>query len=313
MTLAQTSTTFSYAGEFAALATAFCWTFTAMAFEAAGKRVGSLSVNLLRLFLAAIFLSAFGLVFRGLALPLDATGHAWLWLALSGIVGLVFGDGCLFRALVLIGPRLATLIMSLAPPFAALLGWIMMGETLSVMDWAGMGLTLFGVSWVVLERTPDPGGKIRRASLGGLLFALAGAAGQGGGLVLSKYGMGTYDAFAATQIRVFAGIVGFSVLFVFLGWWPRVLEAARKPSAMGYTAIGSFFGPFLGVSLSLLAVQFIEAGVAQTFMSIVPVLIIPFVIVVHKERVSLRAVAGALVAVAGVSLLFVGDRILAML
>jgi drug/metabolite transporter (DMT)-like permease len=194
--------------------------------------------------------------------------------------------------------------MSLAPPFAALLGWILLGETLSPMDWLGMGLTLFGVSWVVFERAPKTEGTVRRATVPGVAFALVGAAGQGGGLVLSKLGMGQYDAFAATQIRVFAGIAGFSVLFLFLKWWPRVFQAVRNRSAMGYTSIGAFFGPFLGVSLSLLAVQYIEAGVAQTFMSIVPVLIIPFVIVIHGEKVSLRAVAGAVIAVVGVSLLF---------
>jgi len=297
---------FPYPGETAALATALCWTFTAMAFEAAGKKVGSLAVNLIRLGFAAGFLAIFGLIVRGMPLPLDATAHAWTWLGLSGLVGLVVGDGCLFRALVLIGPRLSTLIMSLAPPFAAVLAWFVLGETLSALDWVGMGLTLFGVGWVVLERKPDRDGRSRRVGLAGVLFALVGAAGQGGGLVLSKLGMGSYDAFAATQIRVFAGIVGFSVLFLFLGWWPRVLAAVRNRSAMGFTAVGSFFGPFLGVSLSLLAVQFIETGVAQTFMSIVPVLIIPFVILINREKVSTRAVLGAVVAVAGVSILFIG-------
>jgi drug/metabolite transporter (DMT)-like permease len=298
--------TFPYPGETAALATAFCWTFTAMAFEAAGKRVGSLSVNLLRLGFATVLLALFGLAVRGMPLPLDATPHAWVWLAVSGLVGLFVGDGCLFRALVLIGPRLSTLVMSLAPPFAAVLGWFVLGEKLSALDCVGMGLTLFGVSWVVLERSPGLGGNVRRATLPGVLFALVGAAGQGGGLVLSKLGMEKYDAFAATQIRVFAGILGFSVLFLFLRWWPRVFEAVRNRPAMGYTMVGAFFGPFLGVSLSLLAVKFIATGVAQTFMSIVPVLIIPFVVVLHKEKVSLRAVAGAVLAVAGVIVLFLG-------
>ncbi|MHC5078251.1 MAG: DMT family transporter [Planctomycetota bacterium] len=292
-----------YQGEVAALGTAFCWTFTALAFETAGKRIGSLAVNLLRLFMAAGLLILFGLAVRGKPLPSDATAHAWFWLSISSWVGLVIGDGCLFRALVLIGPRLSTLIMSLAPVSAAMLGGLLIGETLTALDMAGMAVTLIGVSWVVLERKPAAGKK-SVVSKTGVFLALVGAVGQGGGLVLSKLGMGDYDPFAATQIRIFAAIVGFSVLFIFLGWWPRVIAARKDSRALTFTLIGAFFGPFLGVSLSLMSVQFIATGVAQTIMSIVPVLIIPFVIVIHRERVSFRAVAGAFLAVAGVSLLF---------
>jgi drug/metabolite transporter (DMT)-like permease len=257
-----------------------------MSFEAAGKRVGSLAVNIIRLAFAAVLLTLFCWIARGVPLPVDASGHAWLFLSLSGIVGFVIGDGCLFRALVLIGPRLSTLVMSLAPLFAALLGWLLLGENLSPTDWIGMALTLTGVSWVVLERRRGAKGEGKSVSKAGVLLALIGAAGQGGGLVLSKLGMGDYHPFASTQIRAFAGIVGFGVLFVFLGWWPRVFQAARNGPAMGYTALGATsFKP-------------------HTIMSIVPVLIIPFVVIIHKEKVSLRAVVGALIAVAGVGILF---------
>jgi drug/metabolite transporter (DMT)-like permease len=273
-------------GEIAALGTAVCWTFTALAFEAAGKRVGSLAVNIIRLALAALFLALFGWIVHARPLPLDADANAWIWLSLSGVVGFVIGDGALFRALVLIGPRLSTLVMSLAPLWAAFLGWILLDEVLTPLDGLGVGLTIFGVSWVVLERRPAADGKSQSLSKTGLFLAFVGAAGQG------------------TQIRVFAGIAGFALLFVFLGWWRRVFEAAKNREAMKFTSIGAFFGPFLGVSLSLTAAQRIPTGVAQTIMSIVPVLIIPFVILIHHERVSLRAVAGAVLAVVGVGILF---------
>lgn len=292
-------------GELAALGTAFCWTITAMAFETAGKRVGSLSVNWIRLVLASLFLALACLAVRGRLLPDDAASHSWFWLTLSGLVGFCMGDLCLFRALVLIGPRLSTLMMSLAPPFAAIIGWMVLRETLSLLDWTGMALTLLGVSWVVLERkSREEGAKGPRAVSSGVLLGLLGAAGQGGGLVLSKFGMAGYHPLAATQIRVFAGIAGFGILFVFLRWWPRVFRALKNRRAMRFTALGAFFGPFLGVSLSLTSIQYIAAGVAQTIMSITPVLIIPFVWVIYKERVSLRATAGALLAVGGVAILF---------
>ncbi|HOX45669.1 MAG TPA: DMT family transporter [Myxococcota bacterium] len=292
-------------GELAALGTATCWTVTALAFEAAGRRVGSLAVNLLRLALAAGIYSLFGLANRGLALPTDASAHAWLWLSLSGLVGFTLGDLCLFRALVLVGARLSMLIMALVPPLTALLGWVFLGEALTWLDGLGMLLTLVGVGWVVLERRPpDPRGADPRARWSGLALALGGAAGQAVGLVLSKHGMGEYDAFAASHIRVLAGLGGFVLLFTACGLWGRLRPAFKDRRAMAQLGLGALFGPFLGVSLSLLAVQHTQAGVAATLMALVPVLVIPAAWLLRREPVTLRALAGACIAVAGSAFLF---------
>lgn len=295
---------FTYAGEIAALATAVCWTFTGVAFEAAGKRVGSLAVNLIRLLPAVVLLSLYSWITRGVAFPTDATAHAWLWLSISGLVGFTVGDLCLFRAFVLVGARVSMLLMAMVPPITTLFGLLIMGEVLSARELLGMALTVAGVSSVVLEQRPDAEGKLRRLPLGGVLLGLGGAGGQALGLVLSKYGMGSYDAFAATQIRVVAGIVGFALVFTVIGWWPRVRAAVADRRAMVSTGIGAFFGPFLGVSLSLVAVKYAYAGVAATLMALVPVLIIPASVVVFREKVSPVAILGAVVAVAGSALLF---------
>lgn len=304
----------THLGELAALAVAFFWTMSALAFEAAGRRVGSLAVNLLRLAIGLALLSLYCLWRRGSLLPGDASAEAWLWLSLSGLVGLTFGDLCLFRAYLVVGVRLSMLVMSLAPPLTALLGWLVMGERLSGLQWLGMLLTIGGVSWVVAQRqavsaspappaapaTPQPS----RAWGLGLLLALGGAVGQALGLVLSKHGMGSYDAFAATQIRIIAGLAGFCVLVV-AGRRLRLLRAALADRrALGLLSVGALFGPFLGISFSLLAVQHTSAGVAATLMALVPILIIPAVIVVHRERVPPRAWLGTALAVAGSALLF---------
>jgi drug/metabolite transporter (DMT)-like permease len=294
---------FPYAGELAALGTACCWTVTALAFESAGKRVGSLPVNLLRLIFGLGFLSLFGAVTRGLPLPTDATPHAWLWLSASGLAGFAFGDLCLFQALVVLGSRLAILLMALVPPLCALLGWAILGERLAALDWLGMALTIGGVTWVVLER-PEREGRPRRVPLDGILLGLGGALGQAVGLVLSKLGMGRYDAFAATQIRVLAGLAGFVLVFCAIRGWGRVRAALRDRGAMARTGLGSFFGPFLGVSLSLVAVQRAPTGVAATIMAIQPVLILVPAALLSKERITFRAIIGALLAVGGAALLF---------
>ena len=282
-----------------------CWTITALAFESAGRRIGALSLNLIRLVLGFAMLSLYTWVTRGLALPVDASPSAWLWLSISGLVGFTIGDLCLFRAFVLIGSRLSMLIMALVPPMTAVLGWLIMGEVLSAIELGGMTLAIIGVAWVVAERQPltVAGASVRRPP-GGVALAIVGALGQAFGLVLSKLGMGSYDPFAATQIRAIAGIAGFVVVFSVIGWWPRVAGAVRDRTAMARTGLGAFFGPFLGVSLSLMAVQLTEAGVAATLMSLTPVMIILPSALVFGDHITPRSVAGAVVAVAGCALLF---------
>ena len=294
----------AYAGQLAALGTAACWAFTALAFDAAARRIGALSLSLIRLGIAFGFLCLAAWAMRGLPLPLDASPRAWGWLAVSGIVGFTFGDFCLFRAYVEIGARLSQLMMALAPPLTAIIGWLLLGETLGGRALLGMTLTVAGIAWAVLERKSQNGGPAPRPSLSGLAMGFGGALGQAGGLVLSKLGMDGYDAVAATQVRVLAGILGYAVLFTALRRWRRVGEAARDRRAVGLASVGAFFGPFLGVSLSLFAVRRIPAGVAASLMALTPILIIPLVVVLRRERVGLGGIAGAVVAVAGVVLLF---------
>lgn len=298
-----------FAGELAALATAGCWVASALAFEAAGRRVGSLTVNLIRLVIAIGLGAAAGWALRGLALPVDAPPRAWLWLSVSGLVGFTFGDLCLFRAFVVLGSRLSTLMMALVPLLTAAIGWAVLGEVLGPRDLAGMALTVGGVAWAVVERMraapPQPGEPaLPRPTAAGLALGLGGALGQAGGLVLSKLGMGGYDPFAATQIRVLAGTAGYVVLFTALGRWGRVARALPDRRAMAATAAGAFFGPFLGVSLSLLAVQRTLAGVAASIMATTPVLILPVLVLLGRERVGPAGWLGAGTAVAGVALLF---------
>ncbi len=300
----------SHFGEFAALMTAVFWTVTSMSFEAAGKRIGSLSVNVIRLFLALMIYSVYLYFTRGMFFSIDASWHAWIWLSLSGIIGFTIGDLLLFQAFVVVGARISMLMMSLVPPITALIGWMILGETLSLQSISGMMLTISGIILVVMKREApqlNSSGKNKikfSYPLVGILLAFGGAVGQSVGLVLSKYGMQDYDAFAASQIRVFAGLIGFILLFFFMKRWNRVWKGIRDKKGMLFTGIGSVFGPFLGVSFSLLAVQNTSTGIAATIMSIVPVLIIPAAVLVFKEKVNLKEVLGAMLAVGGVALLF---------
>jgi len=294
----------NHLGEFAALLTAFFWTVTALAFESASRRLGSLSVNLLRLVIGFIFLSIFTLIRRNVILPFDASIQNWFWLSLSGLIGFVFGDLFLFKSYTVIGSRFAMLIMTLVPPMTALFGWIIIGERLTLFHFLGMTLTFSGIALAVFNRN----GKGEKLSLklapSGILFALGGAAGQALGLVLSKFGLSDYDPFSATQIRVIAGIAGFSIMITFMGRWNRIRSAISDSKGMKPLTLGAFFGPFLGVSFSLISVKYTEAGIASTIMALVPVLIIIPAVVLYKERVTFAEIAGALISVGGVALFF---------
>ena len=297
-------------GELAGVLTAVFWTVTSLAFESAGKKVGSLSVNLIRLVMAFFFIGIYSWFARGFFFPTDATLYQWKWLALSGIIGFVIGDLLLFQAFVVVGARIAMLMMAMAPPFAAFIGWILLGEVLSPMSWFGMAVTMGGIVIVILkrEKTEENGKIVKRIksshSVPGILLALGGALGQAAGLVVSKKGMGDYDAFSAAQIRVLTGMIGFAILFVFMKRWGKVWKALQHKPAMKRIALGAFFGPFLGVSFSLLAVQHTQAGVAATLMAISPVLIIPPAIFLFKEKVNWKEILGAVITVIGVAMFF---------
>ncbi|HBH48350.1 MAG TPA: EamA family transporter, partial [Bacteroidales bacterium] len=212
----------NYTGEIAALLTAIFWTITAIAFERASLKVGSLSVNIIRLFLGFLFLSIFTLFYRGSFFPMDATNQAWFWLILSGFIGFLFGDLFLFKSYTIIGSRFAMLVMTLVPPITALSGRIILGEKLSLMSYLGMFLTIIGISIAIFNRNKEDGKITLKLSVKGLIFAFFGALGQALGLVISKLGMKDYDPFAATQIRIMAGIIGFVILVSFMKRWKQV-------------------------------------------------------------------------------------------
>jgi len=291
-------------GELAALAVAVFWSITALSFEAASKRAGSLPVNLIRLLVGFIFLSVFNYIFRGRLLPLDASEHNWIWLCASGLIGFSLGDLCLMQSFTLIGSWLAMLIMTLAPALAAVFGRLILGEQLSGLSMAGMAITLTGIALAIWQ---PQGGKVETSPgvrAKGLLLAFGGALGQALGIVLSKYGMQGYPPFAATQIRVLAGIAGFMVIVTIFGKWTHVRFAAKNKGAMAFLTLGAFFGPFLGVSFSLLAIQYTSTGIASTIMATVPIFLIPPSILLFRHRITFREVLGTAVSIVGLAVFF---------
>lgn len=287
-------------GETAAFLTAISWTITALSFQLAGQKVGSLSVNLIRIILGFVFLTLFNVVYRGMLLPIDASASAWFWLSLSGFVGFFLGDLSLFQAYATIGARITTLMMAAVPPLTALLGWLILDEKLALKSIAGMIITMFGIALVVFKPNGQNKSTQLTHSFSGLLLAFGGAMGQAGGLVLSKLGVQNYHPVAATQIRIITAIPCFLILVTVLRAWPNIFAALKNKPAMGHITVGAFFGPFIGVSLSLLAVKYTQTGIASTIMALVPVFIILPSVFILKEKITLREVIGAVMAVIGI-------------
>jgi len=292
-------------GEIAALATACCWTISATSFEIAGKKVGSLSVNYIRLVIGFIFISVYSYFTRGMFFPIDATVSNWIWLTISGLIGFFIGDLFLFQSYLEVGSRISMLIMAASPPITAILGFFIMKERIDMIGVLGMSITMVGIAMVILSKNPEDKNIEVKYSIKGLTYAFLGALGQSVGLIFSKIGMGDYSPFAATQIRIIAGFISFTVLFIILNKWEDLKTALKEKQAMVHITVGSVFGPFVGVSLSLISIKYTSAGISSTITSIVPVLIIPLSILVFKEKVKTKEILGAVVSVVGVALLFI--------
>ncbi|MCH8804583.1 MAG: DMT family transporter [Planctomycetes bacterium] len=314
----------AYVGPAAGVATSVLWTATSLLFTAAGRRLGPVTVNAVRIVLAIALLAVTLRLRFDIWLP-DALARQVVFLAISGIVGLSIGDQALFTAFVDIGPRLTVLIMTTSPLFAAFFGWIALDESLSGLAWVGIALTLGGIAWVVMGRPPRVGVPEAAAAhhTRGLFLAFVGAACQAGGLLLSKQGMGhgwlpeqeRMNPQAATLVRmIFAGVGMVPIVM-----WHRARRrrtTARRvtpdrsawSAGMALTFAGAVVGPYLGVWMSLVAADGASLGVAQTLCSLSPIFILPCVALLYKERVSARAVLGALVTVGGAVLLIFGSR-----
>jgi drug/metabolite transporter (DMT)-like permease len=294
-----------FAGEFAALGTAVCWAAGSNFFAAAGQRMGSVVLNRLRISVAAVFLCTALLVLRGSPWPVWATSWQVVLLAASGLVGFVFGDNYYFRSLVILGPGRAALVTSTAPIFTLLFAWPLLGEHPGPLVLLGMALTLGGIAWVIWEREHPAQTHVEGSMLVGVVAGVLAAVGQAGGYVLSKLALRTgLDPLSATVIRIVAAAVCIWLLAAAQRDVRRTLSALRDRRGSAFMVGGAFCGPFLGVTLSLTALKFIEAGVAASITAIYPVLTLLLSSRFHGERLTLRTMAGALVAVAGVVVLF---------
>ncbi|PIE32884.1 EamA family transporter [candidate division KSB3 bacterium] len=293
-----------FLGEFSALATAALWATSSFLIASVAAKVGSVQANIGRMFVSLVFFLIAIYVFH---LPLDLSAKQFTFLVLSALVGIVFGDTFLFKAFQQVGARVSMLIMSIAPAIAAILAYIFLGETLSWFGIFGILITLLGIAIVVLEKKSTGCDRFGRVTTSGLICAFFGALGQGGGVVLVKVAFldGPINGIVAAGIRIAAALLLFVPLMVPLKQFHNPLPIVRQgKKIILFLVISSFFGTFLGVTLSQLAVAYAKVGIASTLIATSPVLMLPIARIVFKEDLSWKASGGAFLAVGGVAILF---------
>jgi drug/metabolite transporter (DMT)-like permease len=297
----------AYLGELAAIATSFLFSASSVVNTLAGRQVGSAVLNRMRLVLAIGWLLLTHALLQ-IPLPLDAGAERWFWLSISGIIGLAIGDAFLFQAFIWIGPRLAMLLMALAPAMAAIMAGLFLGEVLSYGQWIGIGLTLVGIAVVVLDRNhrANHNPEHKDKYLIGLLFGLGAAVGQALGQVTAKRGLyGDFSALSGTLIRMVAAAITLWGITILRRQAKQIVRPViGQPRAAGYILLGSFFGPFLGVTFSLFALQHTQVGVASTLAALSPIVLLPVSYFVFKERFGWSSILGTAIAMLGVALIF---------
>lgn len=305
----------TYLGELISIGVAFSWTATALLSEFGSKRLGNLTLNVLRMLLALLFSLVLFWVVMGSPLPPIGSMEACGWMLLSGLVGYVIGDFCLFQCYIIIGSRYGQLFMTLAPLSAALMAWVTLGQQMTMMSIVAMLVTLTGIGISVIGR-----GEHHKVSLklptNGVLFAVGAAVCQGVGLVLSKIGMDHYQTsdipewlipFSANFFRCVAGIIGFMLLLYWREGFAPLRTAMHDRKGLTVATATTIFGPFVGVGFSLMAVQYTDAGIASTLMAMTPVIILLPSYWLFGQKITWRSVLGALISVVGVSLFFLFD------
>lgn len=294
-----------FAGELAALGTAVCYAVGFNLFTFAGRRMGAVVLNRLRIACAMLFLMLALLITRGSPWPVWATGAQVALLAVSGWIGFVFGDTWSFRSLVILGPGRGAMLASLAPVFTLAVAWPALHEVPGRLAALGVVLTLGGVGWVLWDRRNQQHDAGHGSVAIGILAGVLGALGQAVGYVISKLALRTgIDALSATVIRATAAVIGVVALTMMQGEVRKTVGALRDRRAARFMVAGSFFGPFFGVTLSLAALQFIQAGIAASITAFNPVFTILIASRFHQEKLTWRFVAGAVIAAAGVVVLF---------
>ncbi|NJK89220.1 MAG: DMT family transporter [Myxococcales bacterium] len=271
-------------------------------FARAGERASALVLNLVKCWLGLLMLGGTALLVSGRAWPLQAEASQITWLSISGVLGLTLGDTAFFAALIRLGPRRALLFWALVPPMTAVLAFLFLDEPLTSRMMGGIAVVILGVGWVIAERSGSGPGR-GRAVLPGALLGLTAALCQSVGSIITKRVDDGLSALDVSVIRLFAGSVGLLVQVVLARRMEEAVGVLKDQPLLRLLIASTFIGTYLGIWLSIYGLQHTYAGVAATLQATSPIFVLPLAVIFMNERLSARAVLGAIVAVGGVAML----------
>lgn len=281
----------------AALAGAFCWTLATLLWRRIPATLTANQLNLCKTLLAFLV----QLPFLAVVQWPPGQGRALLLLALSGVVGIAWGDSLFFGALRRLGTRRSLTLTAGGPAVTALAGLVTLGERPHPPQWLGIGLIGLAVA-LVARQTPDPDGQ-GSPSLPwtGLALALAAMACGSAGALLARSALrsGEVPTLLAATVRLGAASL---VLAPGLGQLAGVLRQRRwPPLPWPSMALATLLGTNLGILLQQIALAGLPGGLAVALLSTSPVMALPFAHL-EADRPGARGLVAAGAATAGVSL-----------
>jgi drug/metabolite transporter (DMT)-like permease len=282
--------------DLAAVAAAVSIAFSNLVAPQAIRHLGPVVFNCWRL--GAAFIALLGLV---------AIRGAWSWppagqllaLAVSSVLGIITADSCFYAAMARLGPRRTSVLYTSWAAFAALLGYLILGETLSLVKIAGIACVIGGVSLAILFRSgsstaeEETHGSLPAGVLFGLLSALCAA----GAVLIARPVMAQgLDPAMATVIRAAVALPGLLLLSRLPGF--RAQKAVTPEIALRSAASG-LLGMGIGMTLVLFALSGRPVGIVSTLSSTTPVAILPLLWATSGVRPAPAAWLGAACAVIG--------------
>lgn len=291
-------------GESAALSAALLWAISSVIYSRLGLKIPPLQLNLYK-GIIAITLVTITLLIQGTALInlINLSTSTVVLLTISGMIGIGLGDTAYFSALNSLGARRTLLLETSSPPMGALLALIFIGEQLAYSSWCGIFLTILGIAWVISERNPVDHSSV---SLQGIMWGILAAIAQALGAVISRYALiqSAVSPLESTLIRLIGGTVIVIGLLFFPVTKQTTMQWQLSRRSLGIIAIAAFGSTYLGIWLQQISLKFAPTGIAQTFLATSPLFILP-IVALQGEKISLRAILGVVVSLAGIALMFI--------
>ena len=298
----------------AALLAALLFSISAICGYRSSKQIGGAEANFWRICAAAIGLALWSHIFGS-----GLSGAAFPLFVVSGFFGIGLGDTGYFQALPRLGSRRAVLLTQcFIPLFAILIEWLWLGTKLTGAQLLCIATILTGVA---IALAPGDHAKIAPRQLWiGIAFTVFAGLCSAFGAVLSRKAY--FVAHAANEFpdpgttgyqRVLGGMLLPAIILLVAKWRSahshggvfeeKTFHVSREkwkriwPWVLG----NSLAGQMLGVTCVQWALEKTPTGIVMTVVATTPLILLPMTRIVENEKIGIRSLAGAVIAVAGVT------------